>query len=759
MALAAAASAREILTRLHDVMARRLPAQSKLNAVVEIIGSALDSEVCSIYLLREGVLELFATRGLSQEAVHVTKLAMGEGLIGTIAANVETLNLDDAASHPDFAYRPETGEERFRSFAGVPIIRRERAVGVLAVQHSERRRYADVEIEALQTVAMVLSELIANAGLIDDASVAAAARAQSTAAARVTGFKLVEGMAQGVAVFHQPRIVIEHTVAEDTEAERHRVYAAFDKMREQIERMASQAEFGMGGEHDEVLQTYKMFAYDEGWSRRINEAIDSGLTAEAAIERVQQRTRMRMREIDDPLLRDRMHDLEDLSNRLLRIVSGQLGTAAQLGLRQDSILVARNLGPAELLEYDRRRLKGVVLEEGSLTAHVTIVARAMGVPVLGRVRAVRRLIAEGDMLLLDVGEESLFIRPTTAMVEAFEAKLALSQKRRAAFARLRNVAPVTADGHRVTVMVNAGLRDDLAALDLTGADGIGLFRTEFQFLVSATLPQREGQRRLYKDVLDMAGDRPVVFRTVDIGGDKALPYLNHDQDEDEENPAMGWRALRLALDRDGLMKAQARALIEAGAGRRLNIMFPMVSEPWEFDAARALFETQRAWLAGRGRKMPTEIRYGAMLEVPALAEVLDLLLPRIDFLSIGTNDLTQFLFAADRAHPKLALRYDWLSPAILRFIQRVSAHARAAGVPVAVCGEMGGRPLEAMALIGLGIDRLSITPAAVGPIKAMIRSLDRGAIMRDIAAILAEPPTSVRDALAQWAARHSVELA
>lgn len=759
MALAAAASAREILTRLHDVMARRLPAQSKLNAVVEIIGSALDSEVCSIYLLREGVLELFATRGLSQEAVHVTKLAMGEGLIGTIAANVETLNLDDAASHPDFAYRPETGEERFRSFAGVPIIRRERAVGVLAVQHSERRRYADVEIEALQTVAMVLSELIANAGLIDDASVAAAARAQSTASARVTGFKLVEGMAQGVAVFHQPRVIIEHTVAEDIEAERHRVYAAFDKMREQIERMASQAEFGMGGEHDEVLQTYKMFAYDEGWSRRINEAIDSGLTAEAAIERVQQRTRMRMREIDDPLLRDRMHDLEDLSNRLLRIVSGQLGTAAQLGLRQDSILVARNLGPAELLEYDRRRLKGVVLEEGSLTAHVTIVARAMGVPVLGRVRDVRRLIAEGDMLLLDVGEESLFIRPTTAMVEAFEAKLTLSQKRRAAFARLRNVAPVTTDGHRVTVMVNAGLRDDLAALDLTGADGIGLFRTEFQFLVSATLPQREGQRRLYKDVLDMAGDRPVVFRTVDIGGDKALPYLNHDQDEDEENPAMGWRALRLALDRDGLMKAQARALIEAGAGRRLNIMFPMVSEPWEFDAARALFETQRAWLAGRGRKMPTEIRYGAMLEVPALAEVLDLLLPRIDFLSIGTNDLTQFLFAADRAHPKLALRYDWLSPAILRFIQRVSTHAREAGVPVAVCGEMGGRPLEAMALIGLGIDRLSITPAAVGPIKAMIRSLDRGAIMRDIAAILAEPPTSVRDALAQWAARHSVELA
>lgn len=758
MALAAAASAREILTRLHDVMARRLPAQSKLNAVVEIIGTALDSEVCSIYLLREGVLELFATRGLAQEAVHVTKLGLGEGLVGTIAANVETLNLAEAATHPDFAYRPETGEDRFHSFAGVPIIRRERAVGVLAVQHVEPRRYADVEIEALQTVAMVLSELIANAGLIDSAG-AASTRPQATGATRAGGFRLVEGMAQGLAVFHQPRVVIEHTVAEDIEAERHRVYAAFDKMREQIDRMASQAEFGVGGEHDEVLQTYKMFAYDEGWSRRINEAIDSGLTAEAAIERVQQRTRQRMREIDDPLLRDRMHDLEDLSNRLLRIVSGQLGTAAQLGLRQDSILIARNLGPAELLEYDRRRLKGVVLEEGSLTAHVTIVARAMGVPVLGRVRNVRQLVAEGDMLLLDVSEESLFVRPTAAMQEAFSAKFALSQKRRAAFAALKGELPVTRDGHRVTLMVNAGLRDDVSALDLTGADGIGLFRTEFQFLVSATLPQREAQRRLYKDVLDSAGDRPVTFRTVDIGGDKALPYLNHDAEGDEENPAMGWRALRLALDRDGLMKAQARALIEAAAGRTLNIMFPMVSEPWEFDAARALFEAQRAWLAARGRKMPAEIRYGAMLEVPALAEVLDLLLPRLDFLSIGTNDLTQFLFAADRAHPKLALRYDWLSPSILRFVKRVAAQAHAAGVPVAVCGEMGGRPLEAMALIGLGVDRLSITPAAVGPVKAMIRSLDRGALQSMLDAELATPMVPLRDVLAAWATEHHVELA
>jgi phosphotransferase system enzyme I (PtsP) len=753
--LSAAASAREILVNLHDVMAARSNAQAKLNQVVEIIGEALDSEVCSIYLLREGVLELFATRGLATDAVHVTKLAMGEGLVGTIAQNNEVLNLDEAASHPDFAYKPETGEDRFHSFAGVPIIRRERSVGVLAVQHADPRRYADIEIEALQTVAMVLSELIANAGLIDAAGPKDRPQ-QSTASIRLPGQKLVEGMAAGCAVFHQPRIHIEHTVAEDIEAERHRVYAAFDKMREQIDRMTREAEFGVGGEHEEVLETYKMFAYDEGWARRINEAIDSGLTAEAAIERVQQRTRQRMRQIDDPLLADRMHDLEDLSNRLLRIVSGQMGTAAQMGLRQDTILIARNLGPAELLEYDRRRLKGVILEEGSLTAHVTIVARAMGVPVLGRVREVRRQIAEGDLLLLDVNEGSVVVRPSTAMEEAFDAKLAVRQKRRAAYAALRDVAPTTKDGHRVTVMVNAGLRDDVGALDVTGADGIGLFRTEFQFLVSATLPQRERQQRLYREVLDVAGERPVIFRTVDIGGDKALPYLI--QDDDEENPAMGWRALRLALERSGLMKAQARALIEAAAGRTLNVMFPMVSEAWEFAEARDLFEQQRAWIATRNRRLPNEIRYGAMLEVPSLAYQLDLLLPQVDFLSIGTNDLTQFLFAADRANPKLAERYDWLSASILRFIRSVIEPAHEAGVPLAICGEMGGRPLEALALIAIGIDRFSITPAAVGPIKAMIRTLDRGAAMTEMERLLAAPPRDLRGALSVWAEAQGVEL-
>ncbi len=755
--MSAVAAARSILTQLHEVMASRLHAQGKLNQVVDIIGEALHSEVCSIYLLREGMLELYATRGLNQSAVHVTRMGVGEGLTGMIAANVETLNLAEATAHPDFQYRPETGEEKFHSFAGVPIVRRERAIGVLTVQHLEPRRYEEVEIEALQTVAMVLAELIDNAGLVDGED-AQGLDASLSEPDTMTGLALVKGLSSGEAVFHQPRINIEHTVAEDTEAERQRVYLAFDRMREQIDQMANQAEFGVGGEHEAVLETYKMFAYDEGWSRRINEAIDSGLTAEAAIERVQQRTRMRMREIDDALLADRMHDLEDLANRLLRIVSGQIGTAASMGLRDDAILIARNLGPAELLEYDRRRLKGVVLEEGSLTAHVVIVARAMGVPVIGRVRNARSLIREGDHILLDGDQGIVNVRPSPAVIEAFEARFAKTKERQAVYAKLRDVEPFTRDGTRIRVMINAGLRDDIPNLNLTGADGIGLFRTEFQFLVSAAMPQRERQTRLYRDVLDAAGSRPVVFRTVDIGGDKSLPYLRSDSSDGDENPAMGWRALRLALEREGLLKAQARSLLEAAAGRTLNVMFPLVSEPWEFDAAQEVFQGQMEFLRQQKKKLPDQIRYGVMLEVPALAEQMDLLLPKISFLSIGTNDLTQFLFAADRANPKLAERYDWLSPAILRFLKRVVAGTAGYEVDVTVCGEMGGRRLEALALLGLGIRRLSITPAAVGPIKELVRKVDLDEIGEAMKGWLVHPPQNMRLELERWAESHGIEF-
>lgn len=748
-------AAREILRRLHEVMASRTGAEAKLGRVVHIVARALDSEVASIYLLRDGMLELFATEGLSQAAVHVTRLAMGQGLVGVIAATREPMSLAEAQEHPDFAYRPETGEERFHSFAGVPIVRREAAIGVLAVQHREPRDYDEVEVEALQTVAMALSELIHGAGLVDDAE-AARARAANSGPGRLAGLRLVDGLARGTAVFHQPRVIIEHTVAEDAETERQRVRKGFERLREQIDGLMGQAEFAGTGDHQEVLETYKMFAYDEGWLRRINEALESGLTAEAAIDRVQAKTRLRMRSIDDPYLRERLSDLDDLANRLMRIVAGQLGTAAQLGLRGDTILIARNLGPAELLEYDRRFLKGVVLEEGSLTSHVTIVARAMGVPVLGRVNELFGQVSEGDELIVDAGNGTLLIRPQAAMIKSYAEMSAAKARRAERYARLRDLPAQSLDGRRVQILMNAGLSDDAAALDGTGADGIGLFRTEFQFLVSATLPRRERQQALYAQVLAAARGRPVVFRTVDIGGDKTVPYLGGG--EDDENPAMGWRALRLALGRAGLMKVQARALLQAAAGQNLNIMFPMVSEPWEFAEAKALVEAQAALLARTGHALPAQVRYGAMIEVPAIIEMLDVLLPMVDFVSVGTNDLTQFLFAADRANPRLADRYDWLSPAILRVMRRIVREAAARDIQVTVCGEMGGRPLEALALLALGVERLSITPAGVGPVKAMVRSADLGAASAAMATWLDAPGVDIRHELGKLAEAQDIDL-
>ena len=747
-------AAREILRRLVEVMASSASAQAKLNQVVRLIAGALDADVCSIYLKREGQLELFATRGLAQEAVHVTRLGIGEGLVGTIAAGREILNLKDARAHPNFAYRPETGEDLFRSLAGVPIIRAEAAIGVLCVQHLEDREFDEVEIEALATVAMVLAELIAGAGLVDGLALRGDAE-RSSGTLRLTGTKLVLGIAKGRATHHQPRVVVEHTVAKDTEFERERLQNAFGELARQIERMQGQAEFSGPGDHGEIMETYRLFAIDEGWRRKILEAIDAGLTAEAAIEQVQQRTRARMRRLDDPFFRERLLDLDDLANRLTRIVAGKLGTAAKAGLTEDIILLARNLGPAELLEYDRQYLKGVLLEEGSQTAHVIIIARAMGVPVLGRVVNLRGLIAEGDLLLLDASSGYVHVRPGDVVAKEFEARAALRDEKQKQFVSIRDLPSTSIDGVRIALKINAGLKRDMEALALTNADGIGLFRTEFQFLVSATLPRRERQTELYRTVLDEAGGKPVVFRSVDIGGDKAVPYL---RDVADDNPAMGWRALRLSLDRVGLLKVQARALLDAAANRELNLMFPMVSEPWEFHRAKAVVEKQRARAHALGRPQPAHVRYGAMLEVPALAEVLDRFLPHIDFLSIGTNDLLQFMFAADRGNPKLADRYDWISLAVLRFLARIVKAAHANATPLTVCGEMGGRPLEALALIGVGVESLSITPAAVGPIKAMVRSAPLVPLRALMAGWLRDGCEDVRGLLLAWARAMGVAL-
>jgi phosphotransferase system, enzyme I, PtsP len=746
---------RQLLRRLREVMAQRESAQARLDKVVVLIASNMVAEVCSLYLRRrDASLELFATQGLNPEAVHNTHLKRGEGLVGLIAEQAEAMQFADAQAHPAFAFRPETGEEIYHSFLGVPILRGGHAIGVLTVQNRTHRTYSDEEVEALQTTAMVLAEMIASGGL--GVADEAAPDIRREASAQIKGVPLSEGVALGHAVLHEPRIVITKLIAEDVELERRRLTQGTEELTGVIDDMLERGDMARAGEHREVLETFRMFAHDHGWKRRLDEALATGLTAEAAVERVRNDTRARMLRQTDPYWRERLHDIDDLSNRLLRLLAGGVGTTAAAGnLPQDTILIARTMGPAELLDYDRQRLRGLVLEEGGTASHVAIVARALGLAALSQAKGVLEAVEPGDAVIVDAETGELHVRPTQEVVAAYADKVRFRARRQAQYAAFRNVPAVTLDGQRVSLHMNAGLLFDLPHLDQSGADGIGLFRTELQFMISSTFPRLDQQTRLYKAILDAAGERPVVFRSLDVGGDKVLPNIRISQ---EENPALGWRAIRMSLDRPALFRTQIRALLRAAAGRELRIMLPMIADVSELIEAKGLIEQERRLLAKHGRTEPKKVLIGTMIEVPALLWQLDRLLPLADFASVGSNDLLQFLFAADRGNTRVADRFDPLNPAALKALRVIVEGAERHAVPLTLCGEMAGRPLEAMAVLGIGFRAISMAPASVGPVKAMILSLDVGALRTRLDELLNSKATSLREELRQFATEKGVQI-
>ncbi len=752
---AAATGSRRVLRRLRDVMARSGTAQERLNTIVQIIAADMVAEVCSCYIMRAGeVLELFATEGLRAEAVHHTRLRVGEGLVGVIAATARPLALADAQTHPDFAYRPETGEESFHSLMGVPILRGGRVLGVLVVQNRTLRNYTEDEIEALQTIAMVVAELAASGEMVSPIELKPTTGI-GLLPMRLDGVKLNGGLAIGPAVLHEPRVLIRQVVAEDPQAELERLKRAVAAMQSAIDDLLAATDMAEAGEHRDVLESYRMFAADRGWLHRIAEAVRGGLTAEAAVQKVQDDNRARMHQVTDPYLRERLADLEDLTNRLQQHLAGRPLTASNAALPDEFILIARSMGPAELLDYDRRRLKGLVLEEGSPTAHVAVVARALDIPAVGRVKEALERVEPGDLVVVDGDDSVVLLRPSEDLQQAVEERIAIRQGQRQQYAALRDVPAETRDGVCVELHLNAGLLLDLPYLDEVGAAGIGLFRTELQFMMRDTFPSVGQQAALYRRVIEQAGDRPVTFRTLDIGGDKLLPYM---PDIADENPAMGWRAIRIALDRPAMLRQQLRALIHAAPGRRLRVMFPMIADVAELHAARAIFDLELDRARRRGRVMPATVEVGVMLEVPALLWQLPELLPHVDFVSVGTNDLVQFLFASDRGNPRLANRYDSLSLPVLRLLGDLVGTAKSYGVPLALCGEMAGQPLDAMALVGIGFRALSMAPGSVGPVKAMIRSVTLSALQEFIVAAGATPARSLRSKLHDFAQDHGVEV-
>ncbi|MFQ5626597.1 MAG: phosphoenolpyruvate--protein phosphotransferase, partial [Methyloligellaceae bacterium] len=634
------------------------------------------------------------------------------------------------------------------SFLGVPILQRGRAVGVLTVQNRTQRQYSDEEVEALQITAMVLAELVTSGEL------GPAGAARSPVRRMFSGVALSEGIALGHVVLHVPRVAVDTLIADNPEVEARRLAEAIEQLRATIDGMLERGDVARAGEHREVLGAYRMFAHDRGWLRRLNEAVATGLTAEAAVAKVQNETRARVVRQTAPYMRERFNDMNDLSNRLLRVLTGRT-TAAGEELPEDTILVAHTMGPAELLDYDRDRLRGLILEEGGAASHVAIVARALNLPAIGRAGGILNFLETGDPAIVDADAGELHIRPSQDVVSAYKDKVRFKAKRQAKYAKLKDQPAVTIDGVGVELLMNAGLLVDLPHLQETGADGIGLFRTEFQFMVSSALPRLGEQQKMYERVLDEVDGKPVVFRSLDVGGDKVLPYL---RSTPEENPALGWRAIRMALDRPALLRTQVRALMRASRGREVRIMLPMVSDVAELTAAREFIDKEIHHMERHGHTQPERFLLGVMIEVPALLWQLDRLFPLVEFASVGSNDLLQFLYAADRNNMNVAQRFDPLSPPVLSMLGEIVAKAEKHKLPLTLCGEMAGAPLEAMALVALGFRSISMAPAFLGPVKAMIRSLNAAAANENLHAAISQGNSSIRGQLEAFAAQTGVEI-
>lgn len=743
-----------MLRRLRAVMAEPVNAQSRLDRIVVLIASNMVAEVCSVYIQRaDGELELYGTEGLNPEAVHNLTMKPGEGLVGLIVSTAEPVALADAQSHPAFSFKSESGEESYHSFLGVPILRGGNVLGVLVVQNRARRIYTEEEVEALQTTAMLLAEMVATGELQSLGKPGTDTSLKRQMA--LQGTPITEGVGLGYAVLHQPRVTIKQLIAEDVNAELTRLEAAVTAMRERLDTLIDTAT-GTGEQRD-VLETFRMFAHDAGWKRRLQEAVRSGLTAEAAVERVQNDARAKLQRQTDPYMRERLHDLDDLADRLLHQLTGVSFTQRNQDLPDNAILIARTMGPAALLEYNRTQLRGLILEDGGASSHVAIVARALGIPCVGDVANINDLVSEGDAVILDGGTGEVQLRPSADIESAYKEKVRLRASRQEQYRKLRDLPALTLDGVEIGLHMNAGLLVDLPQVAESGALSIGLFRTELQFMLAPQFPRLDEQFNFYKNIMDAVKDRPVTFRTLDIGSDKVLPYMKK---VEEENPALGWRAIRIGLDRPGFLRPQLRAMLRAGAGRRMRIMFPMVATVGEFIAAREIVEMEKSHLKRHGHVMPEQVELGVMVEVPSLLWQLEELCAEVDFISVGSNDLSQYIFAADRDNKRVSTRFDPLSAPFLRALQSIVTAASRTRTPVSLCGEMGGKVLEAMALVALGYRGLSMSPAAIGPVKAMILALnaaDAAQFIENELRICGHQP-SLRDALRGYAEARSIPI-
>ena len=725
---ASAISVTKLMGSLREVMAKEMSITKRVNAILTLLCEQLQAPTAVLYMLRPGdVLErsIMIGRTLNLPAF----VRVGEELFGQSALERKVI---------------QTNTKRNKTILMVPIIRGNQLLGVLGLFAKHKFYFENEIIETVQNVTMVLAEFLTELSTNKNKADLSTVSFSRT----LEGRSLVKGFALGEVLLHRRIEASGPILTSHPESEKKRLGAAFTRVQNLIKRRLARPTTPL--EEKELFETYLLFLNDAEWKKKVESAVATGLSAQVALQKIGDETVEKMRTIADPYLKERARDFQDLTGKLMQAL---LQKRTKKKLSGNKILVADTLGAADLLDYDLKHIKGIVLEDGSQTTHVVIVARAYRIPLIGAVKDALKLFEEGAPMALNAVNGKVYFRPSDEILDILRNYQKTLSKKERLQARNRDKPAETKDGKKISLMLNMGVTGGVERLP--PCDGIGLYRTELLFMTSKSLPDIRSQTETYRRVLVQAKNKPVTFRTLDIGSDKVLPYF---EQQGEENPAMGWRSIRMALDRRVLLRNQVRALLRATAGNVLQIMFPMVTTVAEFVEAKRTLDLELKNAVLHREKTPKEIVVGTMLEVPALIFQLDNLLPLVDFISVGTNDLAQFVFAADRTNTLISNRYDTLSPAFLKILKLIIDKCHTYGVKCSICGEMASHPVEAATLIALGVENLSMSPEALEAVKTTIRSLNFGKFRKYLLSQLESRLPSLRETLFSYLRDHHVHL-
>ncbi|HEX2226328.1 MAG TPA: phosphoenolpyruvate--protein phosphotransferase [Candidatus Binatia bacterium] len=734
-----------LISHSHDL-------EETLNQIASIVAARTGTEVCSIYIFDQHTsrLTLCATEGLDKESVGKVSMGIGEGLTGLVLERMKPVMVVDALAHPRYKYFPETHEEHFHSFLGVPLIESKRALGVLVVQTSRRRQFSRDEIRLLTTISNQVSGIIVQARLADSLKTKEEerkeyekrmvdaigklrsyerkrrqpkARTRQHWRGRLVGLAASPGFGRGRAFVLEPRMdlgAIPEKKVRNREREIERFRGAVERGIEQINVVKTRMSRLISKEESAIFDVYRLILEDPAIIQQIESRIrKEGFTAEYAVRVVFERYLQHLGKVGDNYLRERSTDIKDAAQRLLENLTGVSGR--EIDVPDDAVLVAEDLSPADLSMLEGDHFKGIVLSTGGVTSHASILAKSFEIPSVVAVEGLLERVHQGDLVIVDGNFGGIYVNPEHEVIREYERLEKDYVELNRELEGLRELPAETTDGHRVAVYANVGLLSDVAFAHLHGAQGVGLYRTEIPFLAHRDFPSEEEQYALYKRVVEGMGEKPVTIRTLDIGADKYPSYMR--SIGVEPNPFLGWRSIRVSLEVEEIFKAQLRAILRVGDCGRVRLLIPMVSSLEEIAKVKELLAEAKDELAREGTPFDRHMELGAMVEVPSAVHLAERFLREVDFLSIGTNDLIQYILAVDRSNRKVANLYEPLHPAVLAALASTIEAGKREGKRVGMCGEMAGDPLSAVLLLGMGLEEFSMGALYIPVIKRTIRAI------------------------------------